>query len=51
MTSWDQWLAEVAQLLDLEPEDVLALFRVRELLYNAGAAPKEAADFIRQGGF
>ena len=44
---FDIWLLQVASELGAEPEDILSLYQVRELLYDAGASPKEAADFIR----
>lgn len=46
--SWEDWIQEVADILHVEPEEVVdAFYQVRELLYDAGASPREAADFIR----
>ncbi len=48
---WRTWLAEVAELLNIEPEEVLASFyQTRELLFETGASPREAADFLRLYG-
>ena len=46
-----EWLQAVADELGVEPQDVVdAFYQVRELLYDAKASPKEAADFIRLYG-
>ncbi len=45
--SWEQWLYAVAEELNCDPEEILELYRVRELLFDGGASPKEAADYIR----
>ena len=47
--SWERWLAEVAEILNMGPGDVLYYYvDTKSLLYDAGASPSEAADFIRQ---
>lgn len=46
--TYDVWLAEVAELLDVGPADVEEAFSfTREMLYDSGVSPKEAADLIR----
>ncbi len=46
--SFDEWLSEVADALNIEPEDVFEYFpQAKELLYDTGASAREAADFIR----
>lgn len=45
---YEEWLAEVAQILGCAPEEVRDIFyQIRELLYDANASPMEAADFLR----
>jgi hypothetical protein len=48
---WQNWLGEVASLLSVDPDVVLdAYYQAKELLYEGGASPREAADFIRLYG-
>ena len=45
---WQRWLDELATTLSVDPEELY--YRTVELLYEGGASPREAADFIRING-
>jgi hypothetical protein len=45
--TFEAWLAEVAQYLGIEPEDVLETGNVKSLLYETRASPREAAELIK----
>jgi hypothetical protein len=48
--NYDEWLKEVADSLNIEPEDVEDWYpQLKPLLYDAGASPREAADAVRTG--
>ena len=48
---WEKWIADVAERLSCEPEDLEETYsQLRPLLYDAGASPAEAADYLRSGG-
>lgn len=44
------WLQEVANSLNIEPEDVEEWYpQLKALLYDSGASSSEAADAVRTG--
>lgn len=48
--SWEEWIREVAEILDMTPQEVLyecAHCKPKEHLYEGGASPREAADWLR----
>jgi hypothetical protein len=45
---WEQWIAEVARILGCDEAEIMSVFyQTRELLYDGGASPMEAADWLR----
>ena len=44
--TYEDWLAEIANLLGTDPDQVADLHGIEEL-YRAGASPSEAADWWR----
>jgi hypothetical protein len=44
--TFEAWLADVAERLGIEPEDVLETGDVKGLLYEARVSPAEAASLI-----
>jgi hypothetical protein len=47
---YENWLAELAEILNLEPESLDEDFpQLRPLLYDGGLSPNEAADCLRSG--
>lgn len=47
--TFEDWLAEVADLVHMDPEELRDYSSQIPLLYNARMSPNEAADFIRMG--
>jgi hypothetical protein len=47
---YEEWLAEIADLLNCEPEELEEGYsHLRSLLFDTGASASEAADAIRSG--
>jgi hypothetical protein len=45
---FDAWLRELGEILHTSPESLLGLhLDVKDLLFDGGASPAEAADFLR----
>jgi hypothetical protein len=45
---WELWIAKLENILGCDEAEIMSMFsQTRELLYDGGASPMEAADWLR----